>query len=515
MSESAPLVVDATFARCELLPRRGINAAKRLERRWKQQQQQEQQHESPEDSEPQNNKSSRKDGASKPKNTTSLTVDVEDPSLDGFHSASQEHSLRGAGTGNSSPSALSPRSGVLAKNAGLSGQGEDPRGRHAPSSSFVSSPLSGSPSTSGPGSPKSGPSVSRAFENSLNSDALSRIPVFPHPYSSAAMCRIPGSLCVFGGVTDGGSTNETWLYDLEKQVWRFPFAEELFRVSRMEARGGMASSSMDMAGEEADMVMPTARCGHSMVVVPQDPFKLLTFGGSCLESGRYISDVWQLSAGAYPSWDEIPQGGDIPFARLHATSCVMGNKVFLYGGEAESYELLGDIHAFDIDRRRWLDMRTIYPYPPGRQLHAAAALPDETMWVVGGIGDKPLTDVWVFDAQSLVWREVRMRGKGPFDGPNGGKVSLSAHTLSTVQGKLVLIGGRKGHALSTSNWIIDTVSEQWVEILPSPDQPPGPVLPSRWKHCSAGSTSGDCVYVSGGLGTRDRFADMWKMELLV
>ena len=51
------------------------------------------------------------------------------------------------------------------------------------------------------------------------------------------------------------------------------------------------------------------------------------------------------------------------------------------------------------DRRRWLDMRTIYPYPPGRQLHAAAALPDETMWVVGGIGDKPLTDVWVFDAR--------------------------------------------------------------------------------------------------------------------
>lgn len=184
---------------------------------------------------------------------------------------------------------------------------------------------------------------------------------------------MPGGLCLFGGVTDTGSSNETWVYDLEKRVWKYIFAENIIKAKAVDEQN---------VQDEVDLAFPYARyeaifspsfvllrcglvlklirfenvssftefnclsfmisirilcrCGHVGLLSPFDPFRMFIFGGVNIESGAYLSDVWQLSSGSSPSWAEVPQGGIKPTARWHHTATALEDKIFVYGGASQS-----------------------------------------------------------------------------------------------------------------------------------------------------------------------------------
>lgn len=52
------------------------------------------------------------------------------------------------------------------------------------------------------------------------------------------------------------------------------------------------------------------------------------------------------------------------------------------------------------EKREWLEMRTIFPYPKARQLHSCSRIDGtDSMCVIGGVGIEDINDIWIFDAR--------------------------------------------------------------------------------------------------------------------
>lgn len=284
-------------------------------------------------------------------------------------------------------------------------------------------------------------------------------------------------LCVFGGILDNSPVNETWLYDLETKKW----------ITVQEGRDDEADSSpqalqrkklRSQQGYAAQY--PQARCGHNAVAVAKGK-EMLVFGGANICTAAYYNDLWSFDADIY-EWKKVGPAGFPPQPRWQSSAVAIEDRVFIYAGEGQQYNLLSDVNAYSHEAQEWLKLRTIHPSPPARMMHAAVAIGDR-MYVIGGRGRESLCDVWCFETRTSMWSQVSWRSQAsPFMSPDGNMGELYGHVAIPYNHCVLVHGGKLRDSFPNVSWLLDTRDHSWHALEVPTGENTSP--PPRWKHCA-------------------------------
>ncbi|CAI7860273.1 unnamed protein product [Closterium sp. NIES-53] len=245
---------------------------------------------------------------------------------------------------------------------------------------------------------------------------------------------------VFGGYgKDERQTNDVYVYNTTKDAW-----------SKPNIKG----------------TPPSPRDSHTSTVVGS---RLFVFGGTDGSSG--LNDLYMLDTSTN-TWTRLAAQGDVPAAREgHAAARVEG-LVYVFGGCGKAGEggtvdetYYNDVHVFNPDTMRWARVATTGTAPSPRDSHSCCAWGNQLI-VFGGEDSRNcyLSDVFVLDTSSLMWREVRARGQKPL--PRAGHVAVTAGRYMVVFG-----GFTDERRLFNDLHVLDLSSEHWQQYTPTGDVP--------------------------------------------
>jgi hypothetical protein len=285
---------------------------------------------------------------------------------------------------------------------------------------------------------------------------------------------------------------------------------------------------------------PGARTRH-VLVTDAARERALLYGGRYREgsSGDYdvLGDLWAFDF-ASASWTELDTSGDGPTPRSSAAATVVGDTLYLFGGNTSasglSFVPRDELYALDLLTLEWREIVLDAPRPAARLFHAMTADPETGLLYVGGGGDANaflgpfLSDTWSIDPATGVSVELD---------PGAGQPTLDRikHGLSArrAAGEPLTLHAFAGHddgALGNRNDVLvrgaeagpwDAALEGDVYQSPALDQcdfPPDFVVADlasperRSAFAFAPLPSGEAFVIFGGAGDCGRLADTWWFD---
>jgi len=99
---------------------------------------------------------------------------------------------------------------------------------------------------------------------------------------------------------------------------------------------------------------PMRRFGHSMHWMDQQQQLMVVFGGCTdINSREYDNTTWMWNA-ATKDWCTLKTKGQKPAPRYNHSSCVMYNRMFVYGGNPFQEEFYTKLHLLDFESLLWV-----------------------------------------------------------------------------------------------------------------------------------------------------------------
>ncbi|CAB11288.1 Cell end marker Tea3 [Schizosaccharomyces pombe] len=287
------------------------------------------------------------------------------------------------------------------------------------------------------------------------------------------------------------STNQSFKWEAVKPASCLDAANEKF----MYLHGGREKSGISNSLFKLDLDSCTvyshnrgedndspARVGHS-IVCSADTIYL--FGGCDSETDSTF-EVGDNSLYAYNfksnQWNLVSTQSPLPSPRTGHSMLLVDSKLWIFGGECQG-KYLNDIHLFDtkgVDRRTQSELKqkanannvekanmefdeTDWSWetpflhsssPPPRSNHSVTLVQGK-IFVHGGHNDTgPLSDLWLFDLETLSWTEVRSIGR--FPGPREG------HQATTIDDTVYIYGGRDNKGLILNElWAFNYSQQRW------------------------------------------------------
>ncbi|CAI5490226.1 unnamed protein product [Closterium sp. Naga37s-1] len=210
---------------------------------------------------------------------------------------------------------------------------------------------------------------------------------------------------------------------------------------------------------------------HTSTLVGSRLFVFSGTGEPGSDGSSGLNDLYMLDTSTN-TWTRLAAQGDVPAAREgHAAARVEG-LVYVFGGCGKAGEggmvdetYYNDVHVFNPDTMRWARVATTGTAPSPRDSHSCCAWGNQLI-VFGGEDSRNcyLSDVFVLDTSSLVWREVRARGQKPL--PRAGHVAVTAGRYMVVFG-----GFTDERRLFNDLHVLDLSSEHWQQYTPTGDVP--------------------------------------------
>jgi len=184
---------------------------------------------------------------------------------------------------------------------------------------------------------------------------------------------------------------------------------------------------------------------------------------------RVAREIFTLEA---LHWRRLRVGGAVSPVRTNFSTCGLGDRVFIFGGEGADASAYNDLFVLDLGRASpcWqlVDMPPDATKPRGRWGHTLRELGSTAMVLFGGSSaDGPVNDVFILDASRWppTWREVHVS-------PQPSPVPRSWHGACTLSGKELLIFGGCSAAgkLLSDTWRLNLLPDaqdawpQWEEL---------------------------------------------------
>ena len=152
--------------------------------------------------------------------------------------------------------------------------------------------------------------------------------------------------------------------------------------------------------------------------------KLWTFGGygppiedSINDNGEWILGSNNQVLCFDPSsqeWTNPKCYGTVPSPRSGHASTIVGDHAWVFGGYSNNFNsCLNDLYQFDLMSLTWTEIQTTLAKPVKRKSCSLNAVSEHQLVLHGGsygIFEK-LNDTWVFDLQSLSWRQYAANKK--------------------------------------------------------------------------------------------------------
>ena len=178
---------------------------------------------------------------------------------------------------------------------------------------------------------------------------------------------------------------------------------------------------------------------------------------------RVAREIYTLEA---LHWLRRRVGGAVTPVRTNFSTCGLGDRVFVFGGEGADATAYNDLFVLDLGIADPTWLRVAFPpdalRPRGRWGHTLRELGSHALVLFGGSSaDGPVNDVFVLDASTWQWREVHCS-------PDPQPVPRSWHGACTLGGRdLIIFGGcSAGGKLLSDTWRLnlDTSFPQWEQL---------------------------------------------------
>lgn len=128
---------------------------------------------------------------------------------------------------------------------------------------------------------------------------------------------------------------------------------------------------------------PPPLTNHSVAV---HKTKMYVFGG-VYNNERVSNDLWCYDA-AVNKWTQIPTTGAVPLPVNEHSSCIVGDKLFIYGGNDFSGVIYNTLHVLDLRTFVWRKLADGTLFGPGPRCgHSMSYLPKQNKIIIMG-GDK-------------------------------------------------------------------------------------------------------------------------------
>ncbi|UCH89076.1 MAG: hypothetical protein JSV49_00040, partial [Thermoplasmata archaeon] len=174
----------------------------------------------------------------------------------------------------------------------------------------------------------------------------------------------------FGGYSQTGLRNDTWIYDLSKNNWE----------------------------NQWPVIAPSRRSSHSMATVYGDD-KVVLFGGYLgwfMGKHWFGNDTWVYDV-SKNNWTQKSPAKPPSNRAASALAPLPGTDKFVLFGGRNASKYFGDTWMYDLSDDRWTKLNlSVQPSP--RFAHAMATVYNESEIVLfGGYDNKFMGDTWIFD----------------------------------------------------------------------------------------------------------------------
>jgi N-acetylneuraminic acid mutarotase len=150
------------------------------------------------------------------------------------------------------------------------------------------------------------------------------------------------------------------------------------------------------------------------------------------------------------------RGMSIPAPGTEASGTILGDKIYIIGGDDANEKVTSVVRTYDPNTDRW-SVSAPLPIPLD---HTGAATYDGKIYVVGGFveGKKPTGSLLIYDPVTDKWQ----KGK-PLPDPRGGL------TADFINGTLYAVGGiNASHTPVATNEAYDPKTDTWTKKAPMP-----------------------------------------------
>ena len=174
---------------------------------------------------------------------------------------------------------------------------------------------------------------------------------------------------IYGGVDEAWERHsDTWAFSLVDEAW-----------VRLEEAGD-----------------PPGRLTAAAVADPARD-RIVMFGG---DADASTSETWALRLDS-DTWELL---GDGPSARFDVAAAADGQRAWFYGGFADGFVPLGDLHELDLATDSWTELVATSDAAPAPRTNVGFGYHAGHLYVVGGHDDAALTpDAWRYELAGGAW----------------------------------------------------------------------------------------------------------------
>lgn len=191
-----------------------------------------------------------------------------------------------------------------------------------------------------------------------------------------------------------------------------------------------------------------------------------------------------------------------PQPRQASSSCMLDNKMYMFGGDAGGNHKKNDLWAYDPESGLWSE-EIAYGEPPSKRWQQSLCAVGSCLVVFAGFASQYENDVYIYDTVTKRW-SGKVAATNPPD-------SRSGHTAVAYNGSMITYGGYNLRYHGDTN-AFDLATKTW-QVLTCKGNGPSP----RFGHCATFSKHYNSMIVHGGEDPQQNFLNdvfMLNMETL-
>ncbi|KXZ44732.1 hypothetical protein GPECTOR_63g57 [Gonium pectorale] len=238
-------------------------------------------------------------------------------------------------------------------------------------------------------------------------------------------------------------------------------------------------------------ILPVERSSHSITVVGD---RLYLFGGEHDPRVPVGNEMYEYCF-ADGTWRVLEVQGEAPSPRVAHSAAAVGTVLYFFGGRsglAMGEGASNDLYSFDVTTRTWARLEPSGQLPPKRSYHTMTSL-GRKLYVFGGCGEEGrLNDLYEYDAEANAWRALAAPAAEAVPG-RGGSCLVAVPDGAGGKAALYVVAGFCGRELDDMH-VYNIVDDVWC----------GDVCPTCKSSAAGGATSGVAAAV-GKLSARSVF----------